>query len=164
MGLPGAGKTTAAQRAAELLGAPWHDLDSAIVSASGKSVREIFSELGEPNFRALERSAMDIALAQPQIIAAGGGWAAEPGGMEAAELRALIIYLSLSPEVAAARLHGATDRPLLSDAPHVERLTQLLAAREARYRLAGIEIAVGELSSERTAQAVASAARHYGGW
>lgn len=107
---------------------------------------------------------MDIALGQPQVIAAGGGWAAEPGGLEAAELRALIIYLSLSPEIAAERLSGTTDRPLLSDAPHVERLTQLLAARESRYRLAGIEIAVGLLSPERAAQAVAAAAKHYGGW
>jgi shikimate kinase len=153
-----------AERAAGMLGAPWHDLDSAIVSTAGKSVREIFSEYGEPHFRALERAAMDIALGTVQVIAAGGGWAAEPGNLEAAERQALIIYLSLSPEIAAQRLAGTTDRPLLSDAPLEARLTELLAAREARYRLAGVEIAVGQLSLERAAAAVAAAARHYGGW
>lgn len=127
-------------------------------------MKEIFAENGEPHFRALERAAMDVALSQLQVIAAGGGWAAEPGNIEAAETRALIVYLSLPPEVAAARLAGTTDRPLLSDAPLEARLSELLAAREGRYRLAGVEIAVGSLSLERAAVAVASAARLYGGW
>ena len=164
IGLPGAGKTTVAERAAALLGAPWHDLDAAIVATAGKGIREIFAEHGEPHFRSLERAAMDVALALPQIIAAGGGWAAAPGNLEAAEPRALIIYLSLSPEIAAMRLAGTTDRPLLSDAPLEARLTELLAAREARYRLAGVEIAVGSLSRDLAAVAVVSAARLYGGW
>lgn len=107
---------------------------------------------------------MDLALAQGGVIAAGGGWAAEAGNIEAVETRSLIIYLSLSPEIAAHRLEGATDRPLLSDAPLEARLTEQLALREARYRLAGVEIAVGGLSVERAAAAVVSAAKHYGGW
>lgn len=98
------------------------------------------------------------------MIAAGGGWVAAPGNLEAAERTALIIYMSLPPEVAAQRLAGTTDRPLLADAPLETRLAELLAAREARYRLAGVEIAVGLLSPERAAEAVASAARLYGGW
>ena len=124
----------------------------------------IFADHGEAHFRVLERAAMDVALATPQVIAAGAGWAAEPGNLEGAEARALIIYMSLPPEVAASRLTGTTDRPLLTDAPLETRLTELLAAREARYRLAGVEIAVGELSPERAAAAVVSAARLYGGW
>ncbi|MEO5798272.1 MAG: shikimate kinase, partial [Gemmatimonadales bacterium] len=91
-------------------------------------------------------------------------WAAEPGNLVAVDARALVVYLSLPPEVAAQRLAGTTDRPLLSDAPLEDRLTELLAVREKYYRLAGIEIAVGSLSLERAAVAVASAARHYGGW
>lgn len=153
-----------AERAAALLDAPWHDLDSAIVSTAGKSIREIFAEQGEPHFRVLERAAMDVALGVPQVIAAGGGWAAEPGNLVAVETRALVIYMSLAPEVAAARLAGTTNRPLLSDAPLETRLAELIAARERYYRLAGVEIAVGSLSLERAAVAVASAARHYGGW
>ncbi len=153
-----------AERAATILGAGWHDLDSSIVTTAGKSVKEIFADQGEPHFRALERAAMDLALETTQIIAAGGGWAAEPGNLESVETRALIVYLSLPAEVAAARLAGSTDRPLLSDAPLEARLTELLAAREKYYRLAGVEIAVGSLSPERAAVAVAAAAKHYGGW
>ena len=164
VGLPGAGKTTAAERAAASLGAPWQDLDAVIALGAGKSVAMLFADHGEAHFRVLERSAMDVALTQPLVIAAGGGWASEPGNIEAAELTALIIYMSLPPEIAALRLTGTTDRPLLTDAPLETRLTELLAAREARYRLAGVEIAVGELSPERAAMAVVSAARLYGGW
>lgn len=165
IGLPGAGKTTVAERAAAKLGAPWLDLDAMIVSEAGKSIVSIFADHGEPHFRALERAAMDVALRQPRtIVAAGGGWAAEPGNIEAIETRALIIYLSLAPDVAARRLQGATDRPLLVDTPLEAKLAGLLAAREHRYRLAGVEIAVDALSPDRAAEAVVTAATLYGGW
>lgn len=164
IGLPGAGKTTVAERAAATLGVPWRDLDAWIVGETGKSIVSIFAEQGEPHFRALERAAMDVALREAGVIAAGGGWAAEPGNIEAVETRALIIYLSLAPAEAARRLEGATDRPLLVDTPLEAKLTALLAAREPRYRLAGVEIAVDTMSPDRAAEAVATAARHYGGW
>ncbi len=129
------------------------------------SVAEIFNTDGEHAFRALERGAMESALdSPPQVIAAGGGWAAQPGQLAAAELRALLIYLSIAPEVAARRLEGSTDRPLLRDADSGVRLEQLLDARERFYRLAAVEVAVDHATPETAAAAVATAARQYGGW
>lgn len=108
---------------------------------------------------------MEAALdGPPQVIAAGGGWAAQPGQVAAAELRALLIYLSIAPDVAARRLEGSTDRPLLRAADSGARLTQLLAARERFYRLAAVEVAVDHATPETAAAAVATAARQYGGW
>jgi Shikimate kinase len=78
IGLPGAGKTTAAPHAAQLLDAPWCDLDQRIVGGTGQSIAEIFAGRGEPHFRDLERREMERALAEPpQVIAAGAGWAAQ---------------------------------------------------------------------------------------
>ncbi len=106
---------------------------------------------------------MDGALAgPPQLIAAGGGWAAVPGNLERAEPAALSLYLSVSPEVAARRLGAAADRPLLAGDP-LPRLREQLAQRESWYRKAGLEIAA-EAAPERVAAAVATAARQYGGW
>lgn len=150
---------------ADLLGASWCDLDSLIVARSGKPVAEIFAAHGESHFRELERAAMAAALdAPPQVIASGGGWAAQPGNLAAVADRALLIYLSLSPEVAAARVAGNGDRPLLANEPPLQRLTELLVAREHWYRLAEIEIAAGGESPDAVAASVAVAARRYGGW
>jgi len=148
-----------------VLDAPWCDLDQQIAERAGMSVAAIFDRDGEAGFRALERDAMATALDQPpQVIAAGGGWAAEPGNLARAELRALTIYLSIDPADAAGRLGASHGRPLLEGGPVEERLRSLLAERERWYLLAAIEIAVGRASIESAASAVATAARQYGGW
>jgi len=163
--LPGAGKSTVAPEVARLLGSLWCDLDERIAAAAGKSVAEIFAIDGERHFRALECAAMSDVLAEPpQVVATGAGWAAEPDNIVTIGGRALVIYLSLTPAVAARRLAGITDRPLLADRPPLARLIELLNARERWYRLADIEIAVGEALPDAVAASVVVAARQYGGW
>ncbi len=148
-----------------MLCAPWVDLDARVVEPAGMSVAEIFDAEGEEAFRALERDAMEAALSEPPlVIAAGGGWAAQPGQVAAAELRALLIYLSIAPDVAARRLEGSTDRPLVRAADNRAQLKQLLGVRERFYRLAAVEVAVDHATPETAAAAVATAARQYGGW
>lgn len=163
LGLPGSGKTTVAPLAAARLGAPSIDLDHQIVQQSGRTIAQLFAERGEAAFRELEREAMARALAGPAaVIAPGGGWAAQPGNLAAAESRALTLYLYVSPEVASARLGAALDRPLLAADP-LPRLRELLAERQSWYRLAGLEVdATGP--AELVAHAVVAAARQYGGW
>ncbi len=165
IGLSGAGKTTVAPRAARLLGAPWCDLDQRIVAHAGEPIAELFATQGEVHFRSLERAAMAEALGEPpQVVATGGGWAAGPGNIAAIDGRALLIYLSLSPEDAAGRLAGSQDRPLLGSEPLLSRLSELLRARERWYRLADIEVAVGNATVDAVAASIAVAARQYGGW
>ena len=163
--MPGAGKTTVAPHAASLLGAPWCDLDQRIVARARQPITEIFTTHGERYFRALERAAMvDVLAEPPQVVATGGGWAAEADNIAAVGGRALLIYLSLTPAEAAGRLAGSGDRPLLADAPPVSRITELLQARERWYRLADIEIAVGQTTPTTVADSIAVAARQHGGW
>ncbi len=163
VGLPGAGKSTVGPLVASELGTAWCDLDRNIETIAGCSVAEIFARDGEVGFRELERQAMAAALAEPaQVIATGGGWAAQPGNLAAAELVSLTIYMSVSPEMAARRLGPAADRPLLAGDP-LPTLEMLLAQREAWYALAGVEIdATG--SPETVAAGIVTAARQYGGW
>ena len=165
IGLPGAGKTTAAPYAARLLGAPWCDLDARIVAAAGKPVTVIFADDGEARFRELERLAMERAIAEPpQVIAAGAGWASHEGNLAATANRALIIYLSLTSAEAVARVIGNNDRPLLDGGMPEQRMAELLAARDRWYRLADIEIDVGQTLPEAVAAGIVTAARQYGGW
>jgi len=163
VGLPGAGKTTVARLAAGLLDALWYDLDHEIETAQGASVQKLFETRGEQHFRALEREMMARILAgPPSIIATGGGWAAQPGNLAAVGPAALSLYMSVSPEVAAARLGAAGDRPLLAGDP-LPRLRELLAVREEHYRRADLEVEAGS-APDLVAHAVAVAARQYGGW
>lgn len=163
LGLPGAGKSTVARLAAELLGGASIDLDQAIAIAAGATIPELFARHGEDHFRALERQSLaEVMAGEPAIIATGGGWAAQPGNLESVAGHALTLYLSVVPEVAAERLGPAPDRPLLSGSV-LPKLRELLASRQAYYRLADLEIDASA-AAELVAAAVATAARQYGGW
>ena len=141
VGLPGAGKTTVGRRVVELLPGDFTaftDIDEAVESGTGRSIARIFAESGEAEFRRLERAAMDRALeAPPHLIAAGAGWIAQPGNLDAARERdALVLYLRVPPEVPAARLGDDATRPLLAGKDRLGTLRQLLGEREAWYHQA----------------------------
>jgi shikimate kinase len=145
VGLPGSGKSTVGRLAAEYWPdqIPYYtDLDESIVAEAARSIPEIFARAGERGFRRLERDAMESALTRPpHLISAGAGWIAEPGNLDAARVHHVrIVYLQVRPEVAHARLAGATDRPLLQGVDRLGQLSALLAAREPWYRLADAEI------------------------
>lgn len=164
VGLPGAGKSTAGRRAARDLGAHFVDLDDRIAAAAGRPVAELLTRDGEAAFRALERDAMDRALREPpQVIAPGGGWAAQPGNLEAVAGRGLVIFLEVSPAVAAARLGDANGRPLLGGGPLVDRLSDLLARREKHYRKADHTVPTEGLTADRVAIAITALARKHAG-
>lgn len=163
VGLSGSGKSTVARLVAELLGAPWVDLDEEVAREAGKSVAAIFAADGEAPFRRLEQAAMARVLGgAPAIIAAGGGWSAVPGNLQLAESQALTLYLCVTPEAAARRLGDASDRPLLSGDP-LPRLREQLTAREPWYRRAGLEIDANG-PADGVAAAVALIAKRYADW
>jgi shikimate kinase len=163
VGLPGSGKTTVGRRAAELLRTAFTDIDQIVVSAAGMPVAELFLVQGEPQFRRLERAAMDGAMAAPpHVVAPGAGWAAEPGNLEATG-DALQIYLRISPAAAAARLRGDVSRPLLAGEDPEQRIGELLAKRETWYRRAMAEVEAG-IPVEVVAGAVVRLAREKAGW
>lgn len=163
IGLPGAGKSAAGRVAAGLLGAGFTDLDQAVVLETGRSIPELFAHPGEAGFRALERAAMERALTlASQVIAPGGGWAAQPGNLDAAA-GAFLVHLRVSPEVAAGRLAEDRDRPLLQGDPY-HRLEQLWRERERFYRRAEAEVDTDAMSPVLVAEAVAALARRNAGW
>jgi shikimate kinase len=164
IGLPGAGKTSVGRHVATLLGTRFRDLDADIVNAAGAEIATIFRDRGEAAFRELERAEMARALDdEPHVIAAGGGWAAQPGNLTAAAERALVILLACTPEVAAARLAGSRDRPLLeADPPGA--LRTLAAAREPFYRRADAAVESVGHDVETVAREVAALARSRGSW
>ncbi|HKP29182.1 MAG TPA: shikimate kinase [Gemmatimonadales bacterium] len=164
IGLPGAGKSSAGRSAAAQLGVAFVDLDERIAFEAGKTVPEILKELGEGAFRSLERDLMLNALAEPpQVIASGGGWAAQPGNLEAVAGRGIVIYLETTPEAAAERVGDAEDRPILHGHSVLEKQRELLGRREKYYRRANHTIKTDGMTDTLVGSAIAALARRHGG-
>ncbi len=128
----------------------------------GRSVSQIFQELGEASFRVQERDLMrEILRKAAGVIAPGGGWAAVPGNRDGAKTGSVLAYLSVTPEIAAARLAADHSRPLLTGKDLLQELRHLLNEREASYRTAEIVVDAERGSPEIVAEAVVAALRCY---
>ncbi len=151
VGLPGSGKSTVGRRVARGLGRPFLDFDSEIERREGKSIAQIFSEVGEPGFRALELAlTKELAASNGMILAPGGGWTTIPGAAALLRPPARMIYLRVKAEVAIGRiLRGRRIRPLLQTADPLETLRKLLAEREAGYLEADHVIDVEVVKSQQ---------------
>ena len=114
VGFMGAGKTTVGSLLAARLGLPFTDSDQAIEQRVGRPVRQIFSEDGEPAFRALEHQVTAELLDGPAIVLALGGGADEHPGIRDKLASAQVVYLHVSYEQALRRVGGDRGRPLLA--------------------------------------------------
>jgi shikimate kinase len=190
VGLPGSGKSTVGALVAAALETGFVDLDSTIEQLTGVTIARLFARDGERHFRALERAEMlRLLCGPPCVVATGGGWAAQPGNLEAAEA-ALLVYLAVSPEVAAERVSRAPGvRPLLEgrgDSKPAEgdpqpspkttvpptkgnvvpraTMEQLLAARRAYYDRCDAQVDANRADPAAVALQVVKLARSLAGW
>ncbi len=117
VGFMGAGKTTVGHLLSERLGLPFADSDLVIEQRSGRSVRQIFAEDGEPAFRALEHQVIaDLLDGSALVLALGGGAAEHPGTCDRLAT-VQVVYLQVSYEQAMLRVGAGPDpltRPLLA--------------------------------------------------
>jgi len=127
IGPPAAGKTRIGKRLARRLRLPFVDTDAVVVSQHGP-IPAIFSEFGEPHFRALERAAVSEALAQHGVVSVGGGAVLDPATQADLE-DASVVLLTVRPEAIAARISNSK-RPLVSD---LESWKRLVAERSELY-------------------------------
>lgn len=140
----GSGKSTAAGLVARQLGWPHVDLDKRITEATALSIPEIFSRLGEPEFRRIEHEQLrrvigeSIVSQKPRIISLGGGTISQPQNLALLrENGAVLIWLQCPVEELLVRCATVTDRPLFRDESSFRRLYQerLAAYESADYRV-----------------------------
>lgn len=135
VGFMGAGKSDIGRRLAAWLEVPFHDSDDVIEHHHG-SIADIFEVHGEGAFRQIERdevvALVDRIVAQPGVLALGGG--AVLGGDVRDALARLphVVWLTAPAEVLWKRIRAASQqvRPLATDEHAFERL---LAERSALY-------------------------------
>ena len=136
VGLTGSGKTTIGRLAAERLHRGFLDTDAAIEARTGRTVRAIFAEDGEPAFRDLECDVLREALesVEPLVIAAAGGAVVRDENRRLMrDSRARVVWLCAGPTVVADRVKSGGHRPLLDDDPEA-RLRAMWETREPLYR------------------------------
>ena len=128
-GFMGAGKSTVGRALAKRLGWKFLDLDEIIVEAEGRSIADLFADLGEAGFREQERIALASALKENSTVLALGG-----GAVETAANRELlrttpntqVIFLEAPLGVLLQRCEqqiapGSAVRPVLADPALLER-------------------------------------------
>ncbi len=136
VGLMGTGKTTVGRIVADRLGRPLSDSDELVESRTGRTVREIFLDEGEPAYRVHETRALLDALAStvPVVIAAAGGVVLSPENREALRAAdACVVWLMADPAILVDRVTSAGHRPLLDDDP-AGTLQRMFREREPLYR------------------------------
>jgi shikimate kinase len=135
VGMMGAGKSSIGRRLASRLGIPFIDADTEIESAAGMTIPEIFEKHGEPYFRAGEARVIARLLDNgPQVLATGGGAVMDPQTRALIGQKGVSVWLKADIDVLLKRTKRRNDRPL------VEKIKELLPAREPFYAEADIII------------------------
>jgi shikimate kinase len=141
VGFMGTGKTTVGRALAHKTGFTVLDSDHEIERLQGKTIPDIFAQLGEPAFRAMERDFIERGHpAERTIVACGGGLVVQPGMLDLLQTKGVVVCLHASLETILARTARHRNRPLLAVENPEERIKTLYAARESIYKRAGTVI------------------------
>src|SRR5207244_11264382 len=101
------------RRLAERLSAPFVDLDEEIERTSGRTIRALFEESGEPAFREREAAFLAATESLPSaVVATGGGCFAQEENRRRIARLGTPVFLDTGFPAIRARLKGKTDRPL----------------------------------------------------
>lgn len=137
VGPPSSGKTTVGTALAGRLGVLFRDTDSDVEAHTGQRVADLFVDLGEPHFRALEEQAVATALEEHDgILALGGGAVLSAVTRERltgyTRAGGMVVWLDVDLASAAQRVGLGRSRPVLGLNPRAT-LRTLLAARAPLY-------------------------------
>jgi shikimate kinase len=160
VGLMGVGKSSVGRRLASALDLPFRDADNEVEAAAGRSIPEIFAEMGEPAFRDGERRVIARLLDEPPHVLATGG-----GAFVNAETRALIkskaiaVWLKADLELLARRVGRKEGRPLLKGRDPMDVLREHAALRYPAYGEAHLTVETGDTAHGVAVEAVIQALR-----
>ena len=128
IGFSGTGKTTIGKELSKILDIPFLDMDSKIEKLQNESISSIFKNLGEDQFRKMERDLIrSVALMSNQdsryarVVSTGGGVWANPENREIMSDAGIVVCLNASPETILMRLEeqqanegSLADTPMLN--------------------------------------------------
>ena len=164
VGLMGVGKSSVGRRLARLLAMPFHDADEEIERAAGRSVAEIFAELGEPEFRSGEHRVIARLVSGPPIVlATGGGAFQNPETRRLLKDRAITVWLKVDLTVLARRVSRRDTRPLLRGKDPLEVLNAQAEARYPHYAEADVTVETDDLPHQAALELLLEALKRHQG-
>ena len=162
VGLMGVGKSSIGRRLAIALGLPFRDADTEVEEAAGRSIPDIFAELGEPAFRDGERRVIARLLEdEPHVLATGGGAFMNDQTRALIKNKAVSVWLKGDLEVLARRVSRKSDRPLVAGKDPLEVLRAQAAVRYPFYAQADITVETGETPHQVAVEAILAALRDH---
>lgn len=115
-GFMGAGKSTVGKKLARSLQLPYRDLDDWIEKKEDKSIREIFEEFDESNFRQHERRyLLELIRNYTGVLSLGGGTLQNQHMLDHIKLNGLLVFIETPFSVILDRILSGRERPLLLD-------------------------------------------------
>lgn len=162
VGLMGVGKSSVGRRLANALDLPFKDADVEIEAAAGRSIPDIFAEMGEPAFREGERRVIARLLDDPpHVLATGGGAFMNDETRRLIKERSISIWLKADLDILARRVARKDNRPLVSGKDPLEVLTELAEKRYPVYAQADIMVETGDTAHHVTVDQVIRALSAY---
>jgi 3-dehydroquinate synthase len=135
-GFMGTGKTTVGKLLAQQLGYDFVDTDELIERRAGKTIPEIFEQMGEAAFRQMEADlARELAARQAVVVSTGGRLMLDPDNAAALTRTGRVFCLVATPEEILDRVTKDFDheRPLLAVSDPMERIVELMRDRKEDY-------------------------------
>jgi len=158
VGLMGVGKSTVGRRLAHRLGLPFVDGDQAIEESARMTVSEIFTQLGEAEFRAGEARVMRRLLEGPPIVlATGGGAVLDPDTRVLLKAHTTSVWMRADLKVVVSRVQRRDTRPLLRGKDPLQALTAMAEVRYPIYALADLTVDVGAGAHTEAVEAILQA-------
>lgn len=116
IGFMGSGKTHWGRLLSQKLSIPFFDLDEQIASNDGRSITDIFSSMGEEEFRLMEKDALHIITESHDnfVMACGGGSPCYFNNVDYMNQSGTTVWINTPIEVLYQRLLNEKDkRPLI---------------------------------------------------
>jgi shikimate kinase len=152
VGFMGSGKSTVGPLLAARLGWDFVDLDQEIEREQGMSIREIFQQQGEAEFRRIERSHLrSLKERAACVVALGGGAFVQEANLPIVAELGLSVFLDCRLEVIQARCPADGTRPLF-ETPELVR--NLYLTRHPLYRKSDFSIDVSDIDPARAADLI----------
>ena len=160
VGLMGVGKSSIGKRLATALDLPFRDADVEVETAAGRSIPEIFEDLGEAAFRDGERRVIARLLdEEPHVLATGGGAFMDPRTRALVKEKAVSVWLKADLDLLARRVARKDTRPLVRGKDPLEVLATQAAIREPQFAEADIIVQTGETPHQEAVDAILAALR-----
>jgi len=140
-GFMGTGKTAVGREIARILQMNLIDIDTEIEKSEKMTINSIFEQFGETRFREIETEMIKKKSGMKNVvISTGGGAVLKQENMKMLRKNGVIVCLRAAPETILRRTGSSEDRPLLKVDDPLQKIHDLMNAREPFYEKADIMI------------------------